>query len=90
MPLTRQNLLRHELIGLEAEVVESLDPSLKGKKGRIVDETKNMIYIEEMGKIKSLPKSIVVFRVSLPSGEEVMVDGKKIIARPEDRIKKCK
>ncbi len=71
-----------------AKVVDSSDPNLVGKKGKIVGETRNMIAIEEAGKIKELQKSIVVLSITLPNGERVEVDGKKLVARPEDRIKK--
>lgn len=86
--MTKRDLLQHELIGLMAEVVDSSNPNLVGKKGRIVDETRNTIAIEEASKIKKLQKSTVVLGVTLPSGERVKIDGKKLVARPEDRIKK--
>lgn len=90
MPVNKQNLLRHELIGLSVEVADSSDQNLVGKKGTVVDETQNTVAIEEDGGIKSLQKSAVVLRVTLPDGEEVQIDGKKLVARPEDRIKKCR
>lgn len=90
MPVNKQNLLRHELIGLSVEVADSSDQNLVGKKGTVVDETQNTVAIEEDGEVKSLQKSAVVLRVTLPDGEEVQIDGKKLVARPEDRIKKCR
>ena len=90
MPVNKQNLLRHELIGLSVEVADSSDQNLVGKKGTVVDETQNTVAIEEDGEVKSLQKSVVVLRVTLPDGEEVQIDGKKLVARPEDRIKKCR
>jgi len=90
MPVNKQNLLRHELIGLSVAVADSPDQNLVGKTGTVVDETQNMVAIEEDGEVKSLQKSAVVLRVTLPDGEEVQVDGKKLVARPEDRIKKCR
>lgn len=90
MPVNKQNLLRHELIGLSVEVADSSDQNLVGKKGTVVDETQNTVAIEEDGEVKSLQKSAVVLRVTLPDGGEVQIDGKKLVARPEDRIKKCR
>ncbi len=90
MPVNKQNLLRHELIGLSVEVADSSDQNLVGKKGTVVDETQNTIAIEEGDEVKSLQKSAVVLRVTLPDGEQVQVDGKKLVARPEDRRKKCR
>jgi ribonuclease P protein subunit POP4 len=88
MPVTKENLPRHELIGLEAKVVNSSDPSLLGAHGRIVNETKEMLVVELDGKARSIPKSISVFLITLPDGEEVEIDGKRIVGRPQDRIKK--
>lgn len=88
MPITKRNVLKHELIGLEARVVNSSDQNLIGTYGTIIDETKDMLVINQAGKPKIVQKATSTFRVSLPSGEEVDVDGAKLVARPEDRIKK--
>lgn len=88
MPLTKENLLQHEFIGLQAKVIESSNPLLKDKEGTIVDETRNTLVLEEKGKLKTLPKSEIKLRVTLPNREKVKVNGKKLVARPADRIKK--
>ncbi len=88
MPITKRNLLQHELIGLDVEVIKSSDPSVVGKSGRIVDESRNMLVIEDGGKLKRIQKSTTVFRVSLPNGEKINVNGRKLVSSPEDRIKK--
>lgn len=89
MPITKRNLLQHELIGLDVEVIKSSDPSVVGKSGKIVDESHHMLVVEEKGKLKRLQKSTVVFRVTLPNGEKINVNGRKLVSSPEDRIKKC-
>ena len=88
MPITKENVLQHELIGLKAEVVESSNPQLAGRKGKIVDETRNTLTLEEGEDLKVLPKKEVSLSVTLPKGEKVKVEGKKLVARPEDRVKK--
>lgn len=88
MPITPQNVVRHELIGLAVRVVGSPDPTQKGISGRVVDETYNTLVIESSGKEKSLVKSDCVFVFMLPTRERVQVDGSVIVGRPEDRIKK--
>lgn len=88
MSINRENLLQNEFIGLRAEIIESTDPSLKGKKGVIVNETRNTLTLEEDRELKVLPKREVTLSVSLPEGEKVKVEGRKLVARPEDRIKK--
>lgn len=88
MPIERENLLQHELIGLEAEIIESKNSNLKGKKGVIMDETRNTLTLEEGGELKVIPKKEVSLSVTLPQGEKVKVEGRKLVARPEDRVKK--
>ncbi|MCS7131605.1 MAG: ribonuclease P protein component 1 [Hadesarchaea archaeon] len=88
MPITKRNVLRHELIGLEARVVNSSDPNLIGISGTIIDETRNMLVIEQMERPKMVPKANSIFRITLPDGEEVEVEGTKLVARPEERVKK--
>lgn len=88
MSIKRENLLQHELIGLETEVVESDDPSLKDKKGVIMNETRNTLVLGEGGELKTLPKEGISLLFTLPNGEEVKVKGRKLVARPEDRVKK--
>jgi ribonuclease P protein subunit POP4 len=90
MPITKENLPQHELIGLEAKVVNSSDPSLLGTRGRIVNETKKTLVVELGGKAKSIPKLTSVFLITLPNGEEIEIDGKKIVGRPQDRIKRIR
>lgn len=85
---TPENLVRHELIGLKAKVVDSSNPKNVGIKGRIVDETRNILVIEKTdGKEVKLVKEENVFVFDL-GGERISVDGKILVGRPEDRIKK--
>jgi ribonuclease P protein subunit POP4 len=88
MPITPQNLVRHELIGLEAEVITSTNQSAVGIKGTVIDETRETIVIETAKGEKRLAKKDCTLRFTLPSGEAVRVDGKVLISRPEDRLKK--
>ncbi len=37
---------------------------------------------------KIIPKNVATFRFTLPSDAVVEIDGRIIVARPEDRIKK--
>ncbi|MCJ7720642.1 MAG: ribonuclease P protein component 1 [Candidatus Hadarchaeum sp.] len=88
MPITKQNVSKHELIGLEARVVNSSDKNLIGTYGTIIDETKDMLVIDQVGKPRIVQKKSSAFKLTLPSGEDIDVDGAKLVARPEDRIKK--
>ena len=92
MPITPQNLVRHELIGLQVKIAESSERTQKGIRGRVVDETYNTLKIEtKEGKVvreKAIVKQNNVFIFTLPNKVKVQVDGKLLVGRPEDRIKK--
>ncbi len=88
MPVTKQNLLRHELIGLETKVMDSSDHTLRGASGKVVDETRNMLVIEQGEETRTISKSNSTFLITLPDGERVTVDGKKLVGRPEERVRR--
>jgi ribonuclease P protein subunit POP4 len=85
--ITPQNILKHELIGLEACIKNSNNKQLIGIGGKIIDETKNTIVILKNGKPKRIPKNIIALEIKLPDGSIVEIDGKALVARPEDRLK---
>lgn len=87
MPITKQNLMRHELIGLKARVENSSDPTLLGVRGTIIDETRDMLVIEQAEGTKIIPKGSSKFMFTLPGGEEVEIEGAKLVRRPEERVK---
>lgn len=82
MPITPENLPRHELIGLECEVVESTDESQVGLEGEVLDETQSLLKIDG----KEVEKKNCVFRFTLLDGRKVKLDGRLIAKRPEERI----
>jgi ribonuclease P protein subunit POP4 len=82
------NLRKHELIGLDVEVVMATDPTQERLRGRIVDETRNTLVLEVRGDEKRIPKSGSRFRFDIQGGVEV--DGDEIRFRPEDRVKKAR
>lgn len=83
----RRNIEMHELIGLEVEVKESTNPNQVGIKGRIVDETKNMLVIDDGKGRKMIMKKGAKFGISLDD-EYVTIKGDRINYRPHERIKK--
>jgi len=88
MPMMKRNILRHELIGLEARVMNSSDPKLLGTYGTIVDETRDMLVIEQAGRAKIVPKASSKFMFTCPSNEKVEVNGAKLVGQPEERVKR--
>lgn len=86
MTVTPKNVLRHELIGLFAKIVESTDPTLQGMSGTIVFETKNMISIRKNSVVRQAAKrSAKKIRLQTHSGA-CFISGSTLIGRPEDRI----
>lgn len=100
MPITANNIVRHELCGLKVRIEESSDPTLEKLSGVVVDESYNMLKIEvketkgvkkrgkKKPKEKSIPKRNSIFIFTLPNGVKVRIDGELLVGRPEDRIKK--
>jgi len=80
--------LQHEFIGLNAEVVRSLHPNYVGIKGKVLNETRNTLVIMHDNKKAMIIKNVAVFHFTMPDGTVVEIDGKIIIGRPENRIKK--
>jgi len=89
-PITPENIHRHELIGLKIEIIQSTDKQMMGINGLVVDETKNLLTIDssktDSNRVR-IPKKDCVFRFSLPSGEQVDVDGRLLKLKPENRLK---
>jgi ribonuclease P protein subunit POP4 len=72
-----------EFIGLNVEIINSQNKTLIGKKGKIIDETKNLIIIEEHNKkVTKILKNGTSFKI-----KDKIINGSKIIKRPEDRVK---
>ena len=84
---TPSNILRHELIGLEAEVVKNSNPCNLSIKGVIVNETRNTLSIKTSGSEKIVAKKEATFVFNL-DGTLVEVEGATLVGRPEDRVKK--
>lgn len=93
MRISKDNIHAHELIGLDLVVEESRDPTLQGLNGKIMFESRNMLYLKVSNgskgyRIKAIPKGIARFLFILPDGSRCMVEGKDLIGRPEDRIER--
>jgi ribonuclease P protein subunit POP4 len=84
--ITAENILAHEVIGLNATIVESTDPSLSCLKGTIVFETRNTFSIRSGGATKQIAKMAAKkIEIQTQSGA-CFISGSSMIARPEDRI----
>lgn len=74
----------HELIGLEIKVEDSKNKSDLNLQGKIVDETKYTLKIIHQGKIKTLMKNNITFKLKK---NNQTFQGKDLTKRPEERIK---
>jgi len=72
--------MRRELIGKQIKVVKSVNKAYIGITGIVVDETRNMLILDDGRK---LIKENITIEVN-----DTVLDGKDIIGRPENRIKR--
>lgn len=87
--VTKRNLRKHEFIGLEVEILKSKNKTQKGIKGYVIDETQKTMKIVSKDRERVIAKRGSVFRFRLSNGEKVKIAGDEIVAKPEDRIRKC-
>jgi len=83
--ITAANICRHELVGLEACVSGSKNPSQVGIAGTIVGETMQMISLRCEGRILHVAKNTATFDLRLPDDTRIRVDGSVLVMRPEKR-----
>ena len=87
--LNKENALAHEWIGLNARIRKSSCRAMEGITGKVVNETKNTIVLEDRGGIeKRIPKGSSVFEIEIGPGNWVKIEGRAVCYAPEDRPKK--
>ncbi|MGQ9551352.1 MAG: ribonuclease P protein component 1 [Candidatus Bathycorpusculaceae bacterium] len=82
------DIIRHEFIGTQARVARSRHSGYVGISGEVVDETRNSFAILHQGKKKRVMKDSSFFHFRLSDGTLVEIDGRLLVGRPEDRLKK--
>jgi ribonuclease P protein subunit POP4 len=83
--INAENIRAHELIGLEVAIIKSTAQERVGTEGIVMDETMKTITIKTSNGIKVVPKAECVFEFNI--NEKVMINGKEIMKRPENRVK---
>lgn len=83
---TAQNILRHELTGLECCVLSSPNTCEEGISGIIIDESKRTLKIETGDGIKTLEKQYRILRVTLPDGVSVKIEASALLNSPTRRV----
>jgi len=86
-PVSADNIARHELIGLEARISGASNSNQNKIKGMIIAETRNTLTLIHGKNEKTVAKGDASFIFNL-AGTLVEVEGKTLIGRPEDRVKK--
>jgi len=87
-----RNLLMMELIGSLVRVDEHPDTTLRGLKGTVMDETRNMLLVADEKRRRWVPKKGGRFSfrtVGKCSDAWTEVEGSTMMFRPEDRTRKC-
>jgi len=79
------NPLFTDIIGENVKVVRSKDPTILNRKGVVVEESKNMIYIIENDREIALPKKIIDLEI-----KGKIYDMSRLMIRPEDKIRKMR
>jgi len=79
----KSKLSAMELIGLNAQVINSTDSTKIGLKGEIWFETKNVFTLMTENGLKIIPKKENIFEI-----KNEIINGNEILFRPEQRTKK--
>ena len=82
------DVINGEFIGTNCNVTESRHSGYAGISGEVVDESKNTFTIMQAGETKNVVKEAAVFQFGYSDGTVVEIDGKLLVGRPEDRLKK--
>jgi len=82
------DIVRYEFIGTEAKVADSSHDNYVGLRGRVIGETRNTFDLQKEGQVKRIVKESAVFDFKFEDGTVVEIDGKLLVGRPEDRLKK--
>jgi len=82
------DIIRYEFIGTEGKVARSPHEYYVGCGGKVVCETKNTFTFLWEGQVKTVIKESAVFNFKFDDGTVVEIDGKLLVGRSEDRLKK--
>ncbi len=82
------DIIRVEFVGAIAQVTESPHAGYLGICGAVLNETRNTFAIQQNGKAKNVVKEQAVFQFKFADGPVVEIDGKLLVGKPEDRLKK--
>jgi ribonuclease P protein subunit POP4 len=82
------DVINGEFIGTNCHVTNSRHSGYVGIKGEVVDESRNTFTTIQAGEQKNIIKEAAVFQFTFTDGTIVEIDGKLLVGRSEDRLKK--
>lgn len=82
------NVLVNEIIGLTVEVLNDSNPQNIQIRGKVVDETMKTLLIKTTKTLR-IAKQNAIFKINI-GDKIVQVEGRNLIGKPENRIKKQK
>ena len=83
-----QDIIREEFVGTTGAVTSSPHAGYLEISGEVLGETRNTFIIQQEGKKRSVVKDQAVFQFKFSDGTVVEIDGKLLVGRSEDRLKK--
>lgn len=87
--MEKSNIIKDELIGKKVTIIKCTDSSWINQSGIIIDETKNTFLIEIGNQKKRIAKNIAIFEFEY-NHKKTIIEGIRLLYRPEDRIKKAR
>jgi ribonuclease P protein subunit POP4 len=82
------DIVRTEFIGARALIAQSPNMDYMGLAGKVIEESKNTFTILSEGKSRRIIKDTCIFDFTLSDNSVVEIDGKLLVGRSEDRLKK--
>ncbi len=82
------DIIRYEFVGTHGVVAQSPNMDYVGVGGLVVGETKNTFIFQGADRSRSIIKDATLFDFTFDDGTVVEIDGKLLVGRSEDRLKK--
>ncbi len=82
------DIIRQEFIGTHGQVAASPNMDYVGVGGLVVGETRNTFLLQNEASTRSVIKEAATFDFTFSDGTVVEIDGKLLVGRSEDRLKK--
>ena len=73
-----------DLINLNVKIISSLDSTLLGKEGKVLNETKNMLLLDVNNSLISVPMSIISLKINV-NDVDYVVKGSKLLQSTSNR-----